>query len=206
MMTEYKYRLPEPYAVPDNSIILDDTTGKVFDKIYQDQYWSSNGDGSGGDSRPEIVSPFFDIFTKILDDNKVTSIADFGCGSHYIWKDYNWSDNIQYNGYDVSSIALEKARNNCKKESFLFHKLESGLGYNDIPKHDLILAKDVLCHWNENDGHEFIRWSKNNFKITVVAGIVQIHLTKEIEETCDQQFIFTTTQEELYGVWVFYGP
>ena len=203
-MTEYDYRTPEPYAVPGNTIKLNRNTGKIFDQIYKEELWSSHGDGSGGDSRPEMIPLFFDTFTKILEDYSVKSIADFGCGSNYIWKDYIWPNKIKYDGYDVSSIALDKARKNCKQESFNFHKLKSGIDYTSISSHDLILAKDVLCHWKQEDGHDFIHWAMDNFKVVVIAGIVQIHLTKEIEDLSNKSFFFTTSQDELYGVWIFH--
>lgn len=193
------YMMPKGYR--DGFSFKD--ASKAFDRVYQEQLWSKAGDGSGGDSCPDVIHPFFPILLDIIKHHQIVTIGDFGCGSHYVFKDFVWPAQILYHGFDVSSIALAKAKDNCKYPQFQFSQTSD---YKTIPYHDLLIIKDVLCHWSIDQGHELLDYFKHKMGNVLVAGIVELHLTDKIEQEAYASWIFRTLNQEEYGMWLFKNP
>lgn len=174
---------------------------KVFEEVYQKGIWS-HADGSGSDSRPEFVPDFFKHFSEILSEYNIKDVGDLGCGSHYIFKDYDWPEDITYTGYDASKTALERARKNCNRSDFKFQHLSD---FNKIPPHELLITKDVLCHWPNDLVKEFLRVVIPRMRYTIIVGATHINLTTEIEQNSNRVWLFKTKKEHDYGIWLFEG-
>jgi SAM-dependent methyltransferase len=126
-----------------------DDHAKVFDAIYRDDTWRG---GSGPGSTIANTGPYRDFIASFLRTHAITSVVDIGCGdwqsSHLI----DWGD-ASYLGTDVSKIALERARRYAGPK-VTFQQLDATR--EDVPRADLLLAKDVLQHWSNSDIRGFL--------------------------------------------------
>ena len=190
-----------PISVPKEyeHKVTKDNFEDVFETIYTTSFWK-HADGSGSDSRPEIVPSFFTILTDIITEYSICDIGDFGCGTHYIFKDYKWPENISYTGYDASLTALERAKNNCKNSEFKFKHLSN---YEQLPNHQLLLIKDVVCHWPLDLVQDFTNNHIQKFDYVLIAGATSITLSDDIEKKTSRQWFFKTAKDYDYGMWLF---
>ena len=193
------YRENDPIGIPNIRNYKLSETSDIFNDIYNSSYWK-HGDGSGGNSQPHIVLDLFPILDEIFETYDITTVADLGCGSHYVFKDYKWPDYIQYTGYDASKLAIERANNNCNRNDFTFVECHD---FNEIPPCDFLLVKDVVCHWHVDLLNIFIDTIIPKFKYTAIIGGVDITLTKKIEKDCTTNWFMKTGKDIDYGIWLF---
>lgn len=172
-------------------------SSEIFEGIYKSKFWA-HGDGFGSDSRPEIVEGFFEILDQIFETHDIETMSDFGCGSHYVFKDYKWPDNLKYTGYDASSIAIERAKNNCNREDFNFEVMWD---FHDLEPSDFLILKDVTCHWSMDVVKEFLQDCAPKFKYVAIIGAERITRHPIIDEACEDIFMFKSGKGHPYGVW-----
>ena len=170
----------------------------VFSEIYQKNFWA-HAEGSGSDSRPEIVPEYFNVLTNILDEYKVKTVSDLGCGTFYIFKDYVWPDDVSYTGYDVSDIALEKAVKNCSRKDFKFQHIKD---YSEIEPSNLLIVKDVICHWPKDLVIDFVNNFLPKFDNAIIVGNPKINMFDEIA-TYKREWLFKNEKGHEYGVWMY---
>lgn len=191
----------EPVSVPrkySNGFKIDQMED-VFNEIYKTSFWS-HADGSGSDSRPEIVPEFLNIFKNILVDYNVENVGDLGCGSHFVFKDFDWPTDLEYTGYDASDIALQRARDNCNRADFKFVKNSD---YRLIPTdHDMLLVKDVVCHWPKDLVIDFVENTIPKFRYCLIVGNPKINMFKEIS-SYKKEWLFKTSKNHDYGIWIY---
>jgi len=193
-------RSKSPIGIPNKYIkgFDKDQFDLIFEEVYAKQFWA-HADGSGSDSRPEIVSGMFPILDELFEKYDIQSISDLGCGSHYIFKDYKWPDYIQYTGYDASSTAIKRAMQNCNREDFNFIA-ESN--WENITPTDLLIVKDVLCHWPMNLVEEFYNEVTKRFKYLAVIGVERITMC-DFLSNYDKEWKFLNGKGSQYGVWLY---
>jgi SAM-dependent methyltransferase len=121
-----------------------DDHGQIFNRIYTDSAWKT---GSGPGSTEEDTRPYREFLQAFLRDHAITSVADLGCGDWQFSKLMDWSG-IDYTGMDVSTVALDIARKNSGGAHRFIHLNGAS---DDLPKADLLLAKDVLQHLSIQD-------------------------------------------------------
>lgn len=173
--------------------------GEVFNEVYRTSFWS-HADGSGSDSRPETVPEFLLLFKDLLKSYRIKSIADLGCGSHYIFKDFEWPENIHYTGYDASDIALTRAEKNCNRGDFVFRQEAD---FNNIENNvDLLLVKDVMCHWTKEISIDFVNAVIPKFKNTLIVGNPKINMFDEIS-SYKKEWLFKNSKGQEYGMWLY---
>jgi len=193
------YRKDNPIGIPNIRNFKIEETSQIFNDIYDRAYWA-HGDGSGGNSQPHIVADLFPILDEIFETYDITTVADLGCGSHYVFKDYKWPDHIQYTGYEASTLAIERANKNCNRDDFTFVECSD---FNEIPPCDFIFAKDVTCHWHVDLVHEFVDNIIPKFKYGAIIGGRDINLTEKIKKECTRSWSMKTGKGKDYGVWFF---
>src|ERR1700761_7129326 len=79
---------------------------EIFDDIYRRNLW---GSGSGAGSREEVTRVYRSYLHSFLRANRIASVVDLGCGDWQTARHMDWSG-IDYLGLDVSSLALETAK------------------------------------------------------------------------------------------------
>lgn len=171
---------------------------EIFENIYKKSFWK-HGDGSGSDSRPEIVSKMFPALTELIEKYDIKTISDLGCGSHYVFKDYTWPDNVMYTGYDASATAIERAKKNCNRNDFNF-VVESN--WENIEPTDLLIIKDVLCHWPVKLVEEFYKNVTQRFKYVAVIGVEKITMCQTLADF-DDEWRFLSGKGTQYGIWLY---
>jgi hypothetical protein len=104
--------LPFPFA---NECAVEGTgdKGRVFEKIYQENYWTTGDSGSGAGSELKWTTTYRQELLDLLDRYQVESLFDAPCG------DLNWMSQVladrpmRYVGGDISKTALALARQRC---------------------------------------------------------------------------------------------
>jgi SAM-dependent methyltransferase len=117
---------------------------EIFDRIYRDNVW---GQGSGIGSLEEHTRAWRAWLHSFLRSNRIASVVDLGCGDWQTARYLDWRG-IDYAGIDVSSVAL-KAAAQFARPGIRFLQVNAVSG--DLPDADLLIAKDVLQHWSNDD-------------------------------------------------------
>ena len=127
---------------------------KVFDNIYENKKWGNRKETlSGGGSTKEINKFRIPFLKKFIEDYKITNIYDI-CGDCAWQEDLvppESNKNIRYYGFDVSKIALEKAKETNKMNTNMIFSegplnlCDTILECNNGNK-SLIIIKEVMQH------------------------------------------------------------
>jgi hypothetical protein len=112
----------------------------VFSAIYEEDRWAG---GSGPGSTPEFCRPVATWLAGFIQDHKIRSLVDVGCG------DFQWmpqviaATGVRYTGLDVVPGLIERHR-----AAWPAHRFELFDATSDsLPDADLYWSKDVLQHW-----------------------------------------------------------
>ena len=127
----------------------DSRHASVFSDIYQSEYWRLGGESrSGPGSRREWTRGLQRELPKLLARLGVSTILDLGCG------DFNWMREVDlgavlYTGADVVfDVVLEnRLRYGGPRRRFLYRDLTR----DPLPRADLVLCRDVLIHFPDED-------------------------------------------------------
>lgn len=136
----------------------------VFTHIYKTNVWG----GSGGGSSANATKSFRLLLQEFLKENNVKTVVDFGCGDWSSTYLINW-ELTQYIGLDVvKSVILEN------KKRYLAKNIDFAeiAGKEDIVNFsaDLLIVKDVLMHWCNEDIVEFLNLAIPNFKYILLIN------------------------------------
>jgi SAM-dependent methyltransferase len=140
-----------------------------FTKIYSSGGWGPECP-SGGGSTPKITIEYREFLENFLIENKIKSVYDFGCGDWSFSKLINWS-NAKYTGVDVvkSVIDSNNANNEYSSENIKFSYLKDTEKFYRA-KGDLLIIKDVLQHWTNEEITSFLDAVVNNFKFILITN------------------------------------
>jgi SAM-dependent methyltransferase len=120
----------------------------VFEICYDRKKWIKDYENapsvSGPGSFPEHAEYWLSRLKNFLQENKIRSVVDYGCGDFAIYKNFDWQD-IDYLGIDISPTAIDLAKKNAPDKSNIKFILDKTI---DLPKADLLIVKDVLGHWS----------------------------------------------------------
>ena len=116
----------------------------IFNTIYSKNLW---GHGSGPGSLAENTQEYRRFLHNFLRSNQITSVVDIGCGDWQISRLMDWTG-IRYIGVDVSDVVLSNTQNFAREGvSFLL----ADARYEPIPTAELVIIKDVMQHWSNDD-------------------------------------------------------
>ena len=130
---------------------------EVFNQIYAQNVWSTDGDGSGGGSEPANTVALRAVLTRLVRENSIKSFIDAPCGAckwTRVWLEELAALGIRlkYIGIDISEIALERAQKNL---AGLEHDIElrrADISTVRLDACDAILCRDTLQHLSLQDG------------------------------------------------------
>jgi SAM-dependent methyltransferase len=124
---------------------------EVFDFVYTANVWGGAGDGSigtsGKGSTDAVTAPYRDFLTGFMRKNGIVSVLDVGSGDWQLGKLINW-EGIDYTGVDVSAVVME---NTGKYAAPKIRFVEGDARSMELPAADLLILKDVLQHWSNDD-------------------------------------------------------
>lgn len=121
----------------------------IFTNIYDKKIWG-NGSGSGSNVSKDTLK-YIQILESIINNSEynIKTICDIGCGDWEFSQFINFGDK-EYLGIDCVNYIIKINQDKYEKENIKFeHKI-----VNDdyIPKgFDLIIIKDVIQHWKDED-------------------------------------------------------
>ena len=121
-----------------------------FEKIYATNEWVR---GSGEGSSPINNRGYVAFLERFIRDRSMSSVVDLGCGDWQFSKNIDWGS-ARYDGYDIVSSVVSKNKELYATKNVSFN-LYSG-NFLDLPRADLIIAKDVLQHWSNETILQFL--------------------------------------------------
>ena len=123
---------------------------EVFEAMYQKKIW---GGGSGVGSLPEATVRYRAVLQKLLADCRIRSVVDIGCGDWQTGSRVDWTG-IEYTGIDIVPEVIEADRNRYGRRGRRF--LCGNVLEMSPPAADLLIIKDVLQHWAQEDVFHFL--------------------------------------------------
>jgi len=132
-------------------------SNNVFNEVYQNKVWGTgeiSGGSSGPGSSPELNKKYIEYLNDFIQKNNIKSIVDIGCGDWQIMSLVNL-DNVQYYGYDTSSIIIDANNKKYKRKNinFIYNDLDQAV---DFKAADLLICKDVLQHLSYHNIHKIL--------------------------------------------------
>ena len=140
-----------------------------FTEIYDKKKWGSkNGKGSSGSG--SNCSPdtkwYISLLMRHIEETESKSICDMGCGDWEFSKTIDWSG-LHYTGIDCVKSVIDNNRLNYEKDNIKFIHGEAG----DIPKgYDLVILKDVIQHWTDEQIEEILPQILSNNKYVFLGN------------------------------------
>ena len=140
-----------------------------FTDIYDKKKWGSkNGKGSSGSG--SNCSPdtkwYISLLMRHIEETESKSICDMGCGDWEFSKTIDWSG-LHYTGIDCVKSVIDNNRLNYEKDNIKFIHGEAG----DIPKgYDLVILKDVIQHWTDEQIEEILPQILSNNKYVFLGN------------------------------------
>jgi 2-polyprenyl-3-methyl-5-hydroxy-6-metoxy-1,4-benzoquinol methylase len=138
----------------------------IFSEIYEKKRW---GNGSGLGSSPDNTAEYRAYLQRFLSENKVKSVIDFGCGDWQFSSLVDWSG-IDYLGIDVAKEVLRRNIEKYQKENIRFVHFNS---FNDFPKVDLVICKDVFQHLSNERIKEYLAEMKKIGRRLLITNDVE---------------------------------
>ena len=140
---------------------------EAFTEIYSKNRWG-NGSGSGSNMSLDNQK-YIEILEGILKDYKIKKICDIGCGDWRFSQYINFTG-CKYLGIDCVKSVIDTNKNEHTKKNIKFeHK---SVEDNYIPSgYDLIIIKDVIQHWKDEDIIKYMNeLIKNNKYVFTTNG------------------------------------
>lgn len=131
---------------------------KVFSEIYEKNKWGCTESKSGPGSRISVNEKLLKLLEDFVQNHKIKTVVDCGCGDFNWMKLFNFSLVKNYIGIDVVDNLIEV--NNKKFSNNKITFIKKSIVDEEIPNCDLIICKDVLFHLNLNDASNALK----NFK------------------------------------------
>ena len=126
---------------------------KQFTNIYQKNIW---GNGSGKGSSPDYNKKYMDFLEGFIRDNNIKTIWDLGCGDWQFSQFIDW-DGVDYTGVDCVKTVISDNIRDYSTDNIHFKHMDISNSVEKIePKRDLIILKDILQHWSNEDINRFM--------------------------------------------------
>jgi len=134
----------------------------IFSCIYENAVWGDNpitqykGGSGGGSDIDYNLTTYVPFLRSFINNHKITSVADLGCGD-FLCGPYIYDNlDIEYNGYDTYDKIIEYNIKNNTIPTCSFHHNDIFNEWNNIKSADLCILKDVLQHWRIDDIYTFL--------------------------------------------------
>lgn len=124
--------------------------GRTFSHIYDTDAWEG---GSGVGSTPDATAPYREVVARLLGARDVRTVVDVGCGDWQLGSLLDLSG-VQYTGVDVVPSVVAANTTRYGRAGVAFAVVDARTG--ELPPADLLLVKDVLQHWPNDDVWAFL--------------------------------------------------
>jgi len=154
------------------------TTEEIFKEIYSSNHWqgeaSLSGQGSGVDQTREISIQI----PKLIHELGVKRVLDVPCG------DFNWFSKMDmelnfYIGGDIIDEIVERNHSIYQNQFRYFQKID--LIKDPLPESDILLCRDCLVHFSNNDILEALKnIKKSNITFLLTTTFTDCLKNKDI--------------------------
>lgn len=142
-----------------------------FKFIYENNIWGNNEDknykgSSGPGSQLKDALPYVCFLRGWLKGKEIKSVVDVGCGDlRHFYPLYHETD-IDYTGFDIYEDIIEAHHkvpqyNNPK---WKFHIMNCYAQRAELPCADMLILKDVLQHWTDEEVKIFLDFATRTEK------------------------------------------
>lgn len=138
---------------------------EYFTRIYSGGGWGPTQ--SGGGSSPENTVEYRDFLSNFIEENKIKTVYDFGCGDWSFSRLIDWSS-VKYTGIEVVESVVENLKQ-YEDDNVRFVFLKDIERFYKC-KGDLLIIKDVLQHWTNDEITEFLDNIENQFKFILITN------------------------------------
>lgn len=133
---------------------------EIFTEIYDNNTWG----GSGGGSMLSVNSQYIQILEFFMRINQIGTVIDYGCGDWQFSKEINWGK-AKYLGIDCVQSVIDKNTKEYSSTNVSFVRSEKIDGVAD-----LLLVKDVLQHWTNEQVISFLNDNLHKFKYIIITN------------------------------------
>lgn len=144
----------------------------LFNSIYKYNKWNGVESVSGQGSDLSETQVLLEVLPALLSQYKIESVIDLPCG------DYNWMQHLKYDfesyvGIDIVEDIVNQ--NNTKYGSDKKVFLKKDCLKDDLGDADLLLCRDLLIHFSQEDVSRFLE----NLKQSNIRYILTTHFIGE---------------------------
>jgi hypothetical protein len=141
----------------------------IFSSIYEQRRWGKDirpnfKGNSGSGSALEFNTDYIAFLKKFFVEKDIKSVVDMGCGDWRCGKAIYEGTDIDYLGYDVYEPLLRHLMEAYECDKWKFKYLDCGATLNETKNADLLIVKDVLQHWTDEEVKAFMEFQKTNKK------------------------------------------
>lgn len=149
---------------------------ETFCEIYQNRKWYR---GSGSGSLVENTVEYRKFLQDFINRQDIKTVIDLGCGDWQFSKLIDW-DSVSYTGIDVVPSVIKDNKVAYGTRPNINFICADVLSYE--PQADLIIMKDVLQHWPNEDIQHFFAHSARAKYILITNSIQTIDITDPNKE------------------------
>jgi len=144
--------------------VIENTHSQHFTKIYDTNEWGGSGSGSWVQNTQEYKQFLIDF----IKEKNIKHVTDFGCGDWQFSSTIDWSD-VDYLGVDCVKSLIDNHTSKYSKDNIKFNFIEKTEDFYNF-KGELLVVKDVLQHWDNQEVVTFLNSIKNNFRYILVTN------------------------------------
>lgn len=104
-----------------------------------------------------------------FNDPKIKTVFDLGCGDWRLMSAINVPDDKIYEGFDLVKSVIKDNVRSYKKSNIRFHHIHELSDFKK-EKGDLLVVKDVMQHWPNEEIRYFINNILPNFKYALLTN------------------------------------
>ena len=162
----------------------------VFTNIYETGVWGNNhskyySGSSGSGSDVNCNKEYIEILRKLINDNKINSVVDLGCGDFRIGRLLYGDLDIRYTGYDTYKKVIDYHLTQYSQPKYTFKHLDFYTNKESIKDGDMCILKDVLQHWSTEQIYVFMDYliESKKFKYILLVNCCNQQVNDESCET-----------------------
>lgn len=122
---------------------------EYFTRAYDEKLW-----GGGMGSRQQHTARYRALLEDLLQQFKISSVLDIGCGDGLIYSLVHWGQ-VYYTGIDIVPEVV--TRLNREYGGINTHFLHGDvLAMQVVPPAEMLIVKDVLQHWTDEEILRFL--------------------------------------------------
>tara|TARA_R110002126_G_scaffold42665_2_gene122879 strand:+ start:1272 stop:1853 length:582 start_codon:yes stop_codon:yes gene_type:complete len=140
----------------------------TFTNIYDKGIW---GGGSGRGSGHKYNKKLIAFLEHFILTNSIKNVLDIGCGEWEFSRFIDWK--CDYEGIDCVKSVVDGNRINFETDRITFNHVDIFSDRSVLNKyHDLIILKDILQHWTNDNIINFMDelYNSNNYKYILLIN------------------------------------